>query len=105
MPPNRGKFRGRMYIVTLQGKIASTGTPQQLTANPLQVGTLVLAAKSGNTASLVVVNSSSASSASDGTGVGYILAAGTSVTFNGPLNTNEIYISGTANDVYSAIGT
>lgn len=94
-----------MFIVTIQGKIASTGTPQRLTANPLQVGDVVIAAKTGNSASMVLVNSSTASTAIDGTGVGYILAAGTNVTLVGPLNTNEIYISGTANDVFSVIGT
>lgn len=94
-----------MYIVTLQGKIAVTNTPQQLTANALQIGQLTLAAKAGNTASMVVVNAPAASAASDGTGVGYILAAGTSITLQGPFNTNEIYISGTSGDVYSGIGT
>lgn len=93
-------------IVTLQGKIATLNTPQQLTAFPLQFNTLTISAKTGNSASLVIVNSPTSSSAIDGTGTGYILAAGTSVViYGGVLNTNEFYISGAANDVYSAIGT
>lgn len=92
-------------IVTLQGKIAVTNTAQELSAFPLQFNNLVITAKTGNTGAMTLINSSTASTAVDGTGAGYILVAGASVTIQGVLNTNEFYISGTANDVFSAIGT
>jgi len=92
-------------IVTVQGKIAATGTPQIVTSYPLQFQSVTITAKTGNAAALVIVNNASASVAVDGTGAGYILSAGTSVTFTGILNTNEFYIAGTANDVFSLAGT
>lgn len=92
-------------VVTIQGKIVTTGTPQIVTAFPLQFETITITAKTGNTAPLVIVNSSTASTAVDGTGVGYILSAGTSISFAGVLNTNEFYIAGTSGDVYSGAGT
>jgi hypothetical protein len=91
-------------LVTFQGKIAATGTAQELPANALQNNTLTIAAKSGNTAAIVIINSSTASTATDGTGAGYILAAGTSVSID-ITNTNALWVAGTANDVYSGIGS
>lgn len=92
-------------IFTLQGKIAVTNTSQQLPNNPLITQTITISAKAGNTAAIVIVNSATASTATDGTGAGLILTAGTSVTIYGILNTNALYVSGTANDVYSGIAT
>jgi hypothetical protein len=91
-------------LVTFQGKIAITNTPQEIPANALQNVSVTIAAKTGNTAPICVLNFATASTAVDGTGVGYILAAGTNVTFS-VLNTNAIWVSGTANDVYSGVGS
>lgn len=95
-----------LYVATIQGTIATTGTTQQLTNNPLVIQNLVLTSKTGNNAAgLVVLNSGTASTNSTGTGVGYILLPGASVTVIGALNTNEVWLAGTTGDVYSAIGT
>jgi hypothetical protein len=92
-------------IVTLQGKIAVTNTPQIFPTNLLQFSTLVISAKAGNSAPLVILNSPTASTAVDGTGAGYILPAGGQVTIpGGILNTNEFYIAGTSGDIFSALG-
>lgn len=91
-------------LVTFQGKIAVTATPQEIPSNALQNVTVTISAKAGNTAAIAILNSGGASTAIDGTGVGYILAAGTSVTMS-VLNTNALWVSGTANDVYSGIGS
>lgn len=95
-----------MYVATIQGSIAATGTAQQLTANSLVIQSLTLTAKTGNNAAgMVVLNSSTANVGTTGTGAGYILLPGASVQVIGALNTNSLWVAGTIGDVYSAIGT
>ena len=84
-------------VVALQGTITVTGTSQNLPNNPVVNG-VVIAAKSGNTASIEIGNSSAVT-----TTTGFILAAGTSVTVPCS-NTNQLWLVGTANDVYSVLG-
>lgn len=90
--------------VLFQGKIATTGTTQELPANALQNYTLTLTAKSTNTAALSVLNSSTGGVAVDGTGAGYILEKGTSLTIS-VLNTNALWIAGTSGDIFSGVGS
>lgn len=85
-----------------QAKIASTGVAQQLSAGALANG-VILTAKTGNAAS-IEVGASGVNNTVDGTGNGYILAAGASVSFAVD-NVNRIYVNGTANDVISWAGS
>jgi hypothetical protein len=89
-------------IVTVQGKITTTGTAQQLPSNPRLNATFTLTAKSTNTAA-IAVTVSSAGGAVDGTGTGYILEKGTSITIPGLSDTNALWLTGTSNDIYSGI--
>lgn len=90
-------------LLTLQGKITTTGTAQELTSNPGQYHQLTLTAKSTNTAP-IAVNVTSGNTAVDGTGTSYILEKGTSVQLTGLDNTNAIWVSGTTGDIYSILG-
>lgn len=91
-------------VVTFQGKIAVTNTAQAIPANALQNDIITISAKAGNTGPITIINASSASTATDGTGAGFILNAGTTVTIS-VLNTNALWVSGTANDIYSGLGS
>lgn len=83
-------------IVTGQVKVATTGTAVQIsTANDLQNGAVVKAL-AGNAAS-VVVGASGVNNTVDGTGNGFILPAGDSISV--PVNDlSLVYINGTAGD-------
>ena len=85
-------------LIAFQGTITTTGTAQQLTANPVVNG-VVIAAKSGNTAAIEVGN------AGVTTSTGFILAAGASTPVIEVLNTNAIYLVGTSGDTFSVIGS
>lgn len=89
-------------IITVQGKIAVTNTAQQLPSNPNQAKNFTLTAKSTNTAAIGVTVTNSGG-AVDGTGTGYILEKGTSVTIPGLNNTNAIWVTGTSGDIYSGV--
>ena len=81
-----------------QVKVAITGTAVQFGSNTLLNGVIVTAA-SGNAAA-VTLGGSTVTNTVDGTGNGYVLAAGASVSFALD-NTNRIYVNGTANDFIS----
>ena len=85
-----------------QAKIAVTGTRVQLGSNVLTNGVIV-SAKSGN-AAVVTIGGSAVTNTVDGTGNGYILAAGASVSF-AVSNTNALYLNGTAGDIISFAGS
>jgi len=93
--PLAGPFAG-------QAKIAITGTAVQLGSNALSNG-VILTAKSTNTA-IIVVGGASVANTVDGTGNGYLLAAGASVSF-AVSNSNALYINGTAGDIVSFAGS
>lgn len=89
-----------------QAKIASTGTAVRLnggTSQPLTNG-LIISAVSGNNASGVTIGGSGVTNTADGTGNGYILAPGASVSF-AIADTNEIWINGTTADFVSWAGS
>lgn len=91
-------------IVTLQGKIAVTGTPQQLASAPGQYKSFTLGAKSTNTAAIgVTVSNTAGSGATDGTGTGFILEKGITIPLVGLNDINTLWVTGTANDIYSLI--
>lgn len=81
-----------------QIKIANTGTAIQLPNNTLSNG-VIITAKSTNSAP-ISIGVSGVNNTVDGTGNGYILEAGNSVSF-AVANLNSIYINGTANDIVS----
>jgi hypothetical protein len=85
-----------------QAKIAVTSTAVQLPSNILSNG-VILTAKSTNAAPIVVGGSGVANTV-DGTGNGYILAAGASVSW-AVSNTNALYINGTSGDIVSFAGS
>lgn len=90
--------------VPLNGQkvIAVTGTAVQLASNALSNGVIVTA-KSTNTAA-IVVGASTVTNVTDGTGAGYILEAGASVSWAMD-NTNRLWINGTAGDIVSYAGS
>lgn len=88
-----------------QSKIAVTGTAVQLnggTSQTLSNG-LIITAYSTNAAP-ISVGTSSVNNTAGGTGNGYLLAAGASVSF-AIANTNDIWINGTAGDFVSWAGS
>lgn len=85
-----------------QAKIAVTGTAVQLGSNVLSNGVIV-SAKSTN-AALIVVGAAAVANTVDGTGNGYLLAAGASASW-AVSNTNVLYINGTAGDIVSFAGS
>ena len=88
-----------------QSKIVSTGVAVRLnggTSQPLTNG-LIITALSTNTAT-IEVGGSGVTNTIDGTGNGYILAAGASVSF-AVTNANDIYINGTSGDIVSWAGS
>lgn len=93
-------------FVTVQGKITTTGTTQQLASNPGQYRGVTLVAKSTNTAAIgVTVSAAAGSGAVDGTGTGYILEKGTSVNILGLNDTNAIFLTGTSGDIFSLLAS
>lgn len=87
---------------TGQAKITVTSTAVQLSANTLTNG-VIISAKSTNAAS-ITIGGASVTNTVDGTGNGYILEAGASVSF-AISNTNLLYINGTAGDIISFAGS
>lgn len=85
-----------------QKKIAVTGTAVQLQSNTLVNG-VIITAYSGNT-NPITIGGSGVTNTFDGTGNGYILEAGSSVSF-GVTNTNVLYINGTSGDYISFAGS
>ena len=85
-----------------QAKIVVTGTAVQLGTNTLLNGVIITAA-SANVAT-ITIGTSAVTNTVDGTGNGYILAAGASISF-AVNNTNVLYINGTAEDIISFSGS
>jgi hypothetical protein len=85
-----------------QAKIAVTGTAVQLASNVLKNG-VIITAKSTNT-NPIEVGISSVNNMNDGTGNGYILEPGSSVSF-AVTNTNTLSINGTSGDIISFAGS
>lgn len=81
-----------------QAKIASSGTAQQLPLHS-SVNGFILTAKSTNT-NPIVVGDASVTNTVDGTGNGYILEPGASVS-TAKLALKDIYIIGSSGDVIS----
>jgi hypothetical protein len=89
-------------IVTGQAKIAVTNTAVQLPANALFNG-LTIKSKVGNNAAGILIGPSGVTTVYDGTGGGYFLAPGESVSLSIP-NSNLVFFNGTAGDVVSFEG-
>lgn len=85
-----------MNIIIFQTAIATTGTAQQLPANP-GLKSFTIAAKTGNTAAITIGSSSSVTSTT-----GFLLSPGQSVTIPG--GNTGLFVVGTAGDVLSVIG-
>lgn len=88
-----------------QSKIATTGTSLSLNSGTSQVLTngLIITASSANAAS-IAIGASGVTNTGGGTGSGYLLAPGASVSF-AIANTNQIYINGTSGDFVSWAGS
>lgn len=84
------------------GQVKMTGSSIQLTAGSLLNG-VILTAKSSNSAP-IVIGGSGVTNTTDGTGNGYILEAGTSVSF-AVTDISNLYAIGTSNDVLSWSGS
>lgn len=85
-----------------QVKISSTGTAVQLTAGGLSNG-IILQAKSTNSANLLL-GTSGVTRTEDGTGNGFILEPGNSITFAAD-NASDIYVNGVTGDILSYAGS
>lgn len=90
------------YVVTGQKAVAVTGTAVNLPDNKLSNG-VILTAKSTNSGN-ILVGMSNVSVTEDGSGNGYILEPGNSVSY-GVTNTNTIWVNGSASDVVSWSGS
>lgn len=88
-----------------QSKIATTGTAVQLNGGTSQALTngIIITAATGN-AAVISIGGSGVNNTTGGTGNGYLLAAGASISF-AITNTNDIYINGTAADYVSWAGS
>jgi len=86
----------------LVGQKAMTGSAVQLQTNTLING-VIITAKSTNTAN-VLLGGSGVTTTADGSGNGYILEPGASVSYAGN-NTNTLYAIGTSADVISFLGS
>jgi len=85
-----------------QAKITSTGTAVQLAVNALTNGVIVTAYSSN--AAPISIGGSSVTNTVDGTGNGYILEAGGSVSF-ACQDMSELWINGTSGDIVSMAGS
>jgi hypothetical protein len=85
-----------------QAKIAVTGTAVQL-SNQTTPNGVILTAKSTNVA-VITVGASGVTNTVDGTGNGYLLEQGCSVSA-AVANVNDLYINGTAGDIVSWMGS
>jgi hypothetical protein len=101
-----GTVKAQSPLVTIpvngQAKIASTGTAVNLSVGVLTNG-VIISAPSGNAAP-ILLGVASVKNTVDGTGNGYALAAGASISF-AIANTNQLWINGTANDYISWAGS
>jgi hypothetical protein len=88
-----------------QSKIAITGTAVQLNGGTSQALTngIIISAPSGNT-NPICVGGAGVNNTADGTGNGYLLAPGASISF-AVTDTNKIYINGYANNYVSWAGS
>jgi|SRR5579863_8907220 len=84
-----------------QTKISVTGTAVQLASNALTTGVILTASLTNVNPS--VIGDSGVTNTTNGSGNGYILSPGASVSV-AVSNTNVLYVNGTANDVLSFIG-
>lgn len=88
-----------------QAKIAVTSTAVRLnggTSQPLTNG-IIISAPSGNVAP-ILIGGSGVTNTADGTGNGYVLAPGASISF-AVNNTNVLYINGSSGDYVSWAGS
>lgn len=85
-----------------QVSIAVTGKAVQFKSAPLANGVIV-SAKVGNVAS-IEVGANGVTNTADGTGNGYILSAGASVSF-AVTNASSIWVNGTSGDIVSYAGS
>ena len=90
------------YAITGQKKITSTGVAVNLPSNALKNG-VIITAKSSNTAD-ILIGMSNVSTTADGTGNGYILEAGSSVSY-AVTDTATIWINGNGGDIVSFSGS
>ena len=81
-----------------QAKIAVTGTAVQLATNTLTNGVIITALSTNS--GIIKIGGSGVTNVSDGTGNGYLLEAGGSISV-ASTNTNVLYINGTAGDIIS----
>jgi len=85
-----------------QVKIAVTGTAVQFPSNNLHNG-IIITGKSSNLADMYLGNSD-VGNLGDGTGKGYILEAGNSISY-AIRDTSTLYVNGTAGDILSYAGS
>jgi hypothetical protein len=93
---------GVLSVAPLNGQVKMDGSIDQLPANTLLNG-VVVTAKSTNAAP-IVIGGSGVTNVTDGTGNGYILEAGASMSW-AIKNTNALYAIGTSADVLSFAGS
>lgn len=84
------------------GQVQMTGSAVQLSSNSLTNG-VIITAKSSNTAN-IILGLAGVSTTEDGSGNGYILEPGSSISYACD-NTNEIYAIGTSGDILSFAGS
>lgn len=89
-------------ITVGQTKIVMDGVAVRLPSVTLANG-LIIKSKSTNSSSGQTVGGSTVTSATDGTGNGYVLDPGEAASF-GVTNANAIYVNGSAGDVFSFQG-
>ena len=85
-----------------QAKIASTGVAVQLPANPLLNGVIVTALSTNS--ATIEIGTSGVTNTVDGTGNGYILAAGASISW-AVTDVSDLWINGTSGDIVSFAGS
>lgn len=85
------------------GQVLMTGSVIQLGSNPLSNG-VILSAKSGNAASIMIGGNSGVLNSDTGGGNAYILEPGNSISYACE-NTNQLYTIGTSGDVLSFAGS
>jgi hypothetical protein len=90
------------YVVTGQAVISSGGVAVQLPSGALKNG-VIISARSTNSGDITIGNRN-VTNTEDGTGSGYILEPGSSVSY-GVTNTNVIWINGSTGDVVSWSGS
>lgn len=93
---------GASGLVVGQAKIAVTATAVQLTAGALTNG-VIITANPANTKP-ISIGPSTVNNTTDGTGNGYILQPGASVSFS-VSDVSVLYINGTAGDIVSWAGS